>query len=90
MLCFLPGAREIDGDFGIQSVAAAHGVELVPLHGSMDGAAQDATLTPTSRRRLIIATNVAETSLTVSGVTAVIDTGLHKVARYDEERGVHR
>ena len=41
-----------------------------------------------SRRRIIVATNIAETSLTVSGVTAVIDTGLHKVARYDEERGV--
>ena len=42
----------------------------------------------TSRRRIIVATNIAETSLTVPGVTAVIDAGLHKVARYDAERGI--
>ena len=40
------------------------------------------------RRRIIVATNIAETSLTVPGVTAVVDTGLHKVARYDAERGI--
>ena len=89
ILCFLPGAREIAAAMNeSQRVATAHDVELVALHGSMDGAAQDTALSPSSRRRIIMATNIAETSLTVSGVTAVIDTGLHKVARYDEERGV--
>ncbi|MEP6783800.1 MAG: ATP-dependent helicase C-terminal domain-containing protein [Acidobacteriota bacterium] len=90
VLCFLPGAREIDLAISDSlSVAAQHGVDLLPLHGSMESLAQDATLAPTSaRRRAIIATNVAETSLTVSGVSVVIDTGLHKVARYDDERGV--
>ncbi|HTH26648.1 MAG TPA: helicase-related protein, partial [Vicinamibacterales bacterium] len=89
ILCFLPGAREIAAAMNeSQRVAAAHDVELVALHGTMDGAAQDTALSPSSRRRIIMATNVAETSLTVSGVTAVIDTGLHKIARYDEARGV--
>ena len=43
---------------------------------------------PSTRRRVIVATNIAETSLTVPGVTAVIDAGLQKVARYDAERGI--
>jgi ATP-dependent helicase HrpB len=58
-----------------ERVATAHGIELVALHGSMDGAAQDTALSPSSRSAdMIMATNIAETSLTVSGVTAVIDT----------------
>ncbi|HUQ87660.1 MAG TPA: ATP-dependent helicase C-terminal domain-containing protein [Vicinamibacterales bacterium] len=89
ILCFQPGAREIAAAINdSQGLAASHDVDLVALHGSMDGSAQDTALSPSSRRRIIVATNIAETSLTVSGVTAVIDTGLHKVARYDEERGI--
>src|SRR5206468_5767066 len=45
-------------------------------------------LTPSSRRRIIVATNIAETSLTVPGVSGVVDAGLQKVARYDAERGI--
>jgi ATP-dependent helicase HrpB len=63
-------------------------VEVVPLHGSLDAGAQDLALQPSPRRRVIVATNIAETSLTVPGVTAVIDSGLHKVARYDADRGI--
>ena len=64
-------------------------VDIIPLHGSLDADEQDAALRPSpSRRRIIVATNIAETSLTVPGVTAVIDAGLHKVARYDAERGI--
>src|SRR5207237_131866 len=65
-------------------------VDVVPLHGSLDAAAQDAAIrrSPRSRRRVVVATNIAETSLTVSGVTAVVDSGFHKVARYDAERGI--
>ncbi|HEX8027040.1 MAG TPA: ATP-dependent helicase C-terminal domain-containing protein [Vicinamibacterales bacterium] len=90
VLCFLPGAREIGRTIEeCQSVAARYSADLVPLHGSMDAAGQDAALAPAStRRRIIVSTNIAETSLTVSGVSAVIDTGLQKVARYDDERGV--
>jgi ATP-dependent helicase HrpB len=90
VLCFLPGAREITAAISeSQTIARNHGAELVPLHGSLDGGAQDAALADTpERRKIIVATNIAETSLTVSGVTTVIDSGLQKVARYDEARAI--
>ena len=90
VLCFLPGTREINLAIGESGeVARRHDAELVPLHGSLDAAAQDRALAPSAtRRRIIVATNIAETSLTVAGVSAVIDSGLQKVARYDPDRGV--
>ena len=91
VLCFLPGAPEIrraiaDLQYSIGGAAAP--VEIIPLHGSLDADAQDFALRPSTRRRIIVATNIAETSLTVPGVTAVIDAGLHKIARYDADRGI--
>ena len=71
-----------------EPIAARHGVDLLPLYGSMEAGDQDAALAPAARRRVILATNIAETSLTVPDVSIVIDTGLHKIARYDGERGV--
>ena len=88
ILCFLPGAREIERARADVASAVASNVDVVPLHGSLDGDAQDAAISVSERRRIILATNIAETSLTVPGVTAVIDTGHVKVARYDPERGV--
>jgi len=90
ILCFLPGAREIAAAIAdCDSAARNAGFDLAPLHGSLDGDAQDAALSPApDRRTVIVATNVAETSLTVPGVSVVIDTGLQKVARYDANRGV--
>ena len=88
-LCFLPGAGEIARALNeATAVAARHDVDLLSLHGSLDAAEQDAALAPGSKRRVILATNIAETSLTVPDVSIVIDTGLHKVARYNGERGV--
>ena len=89
VLCFLAGAREIERAGGeLSSIAATAGIEIVPLHGSLDGDEQDAAIRAVDRRRIILATNIAETSLTVPGVSAVIDTGQVKVARYDANRGV--
>ena len=89
LLCFLPGAAEIRRAMNDLQVRMGGDVEIIPLHGSLEADAQDAALRPsTFRRRIIVATNIAETSLTVPGVTAVIDAGLHKVARYDAERGI--
>ena len=68
--------------------AGAQDAELIPLHGSLDSRDQDAALQPGDRRRIVVATNVAETSLTVPGVSLVIDSGLHKVARYDTDRAI--
>jgi ATP-dependent helicase HrpB len=87
VLCFLPGAFEIRKVIGELATLGSQ-IDVVPLHGSLDAAEQDLALRPSSRRRVIVATNIAETSLTVPGVTAVVDTGLHKVARYDAERGI--
>ena len=87
ILCFLPGAAEIRR--AVDEIRhALPGVEVVLLHGSLDADAQDLALQSSPRRRVIVATNIAETSLTVPGVTAVIDSGLHKVARYDADRGI--
>ena len=90
VLCFVPGAREIAATISAaDSLARTSDADLVALHGSLDGADQDRALSPTlTRRRIIVATNVAETSLTVPGVSVVIDTGLQKVFRYDPDRGV--
>ena len=88
LLCFLPGAPEIrraQGDLG-----GAPGARVLPLHGTLSGEEQDAALAASAERKVILATNVAETSLTVEGVTDVIDTGQHKVLRYDASRGLDR
>jgi ATP-dependent helicase HrpB len=88
VLCFLPGAPEIRRALGEVQARAPAGVDVVPLHGSLDAAEQDEAIRPVERRRVILATNIAETSLTVPGVTAVVDTGLHKIARYDPDRAI--
>ena len=88
LLCFLPGAAEIRRAIGELQHKAGSGVDVVPLHGSLDAGEQDLALHPSPRRRIIVATNIAETSLTVPGVTGVIDAGLQKVARYDADRGI--
>jgi ATP-dependent helicase HrpB len=87
VLCFLPGAGEVNravGEIGRMLPA----VEVIPLHGSLPPEAQDEAVRVASRRRVIVATNIAETSLTVPGVTAVVDSGLHKIARYDPDRAI--
>jgi ATP-dependent helicase HrpB len=89
MLCFLPGAPEIRRAADrLAGAPALAGVAVLPLHGSLPGDEQDAALQPSGRRRVILATNIAETTLTVPDVTTVVDTGLHKVARHDPARGV--
>jgi ATP-dependent helicase HrpB len=88
VLCFLPGAPEIR-----RAEAALAGVpaRLRPLHGRLSAEEQDAALAPSpSERKVVLATNVAETSLTVDGVTDVVDTGQHKVLRFDPATGLDR
>ena len=85
VLCFLPGMREIERMRGeLASVDAL----VLPLHGSLDVDAQERALVQADRRKVILATNIAETSLTVEGVTDVIDSGVHKVLRFDPETAV--
>ena len=89
VLCFLAGAGEIRAtasDLG----SPGPGVSVLPLHGGLGAPEQDAALAPVPGRKVILATNIAETSLTVEGVTAVVDSGWHKVLRCDATRGIDR
>jgi ATP-dependent RNA helicase HrpB len=90
VLCFLPGAAEIRrGIADIEArVARAAGLEVLPLHGSLPPDDQERAVRESPVRRVIVATNIAETSLTIPDVTAVVDSGLQKVARYDADRAV--
>lgn len=94
VLCFLPGAGEVRRAAGDLRRTLPEDAEVVELHGSLPADEQDRVLQANARpgaqvpRRVIVATNIAETSLTVPGVSAVVDTGRHKVARYDSDRGV--
>ena len=60
------------------------------MHGSLPAEDQDRALRPSDRRKVILSTNIAETSLTIDGVTTVIDSGLARIVRYDAERGIDR
>ncbi len=91
LLCFLPGAPEIrrlQRELG--GIPGNVPVRVLPLHGSLESSAQDAALAPSETRKLILATNLAETSLTVDGVTDVVDSGTHKVLRRDPSSGIDR
>ncbi|MEU1754447.1 ATP-dependent helicase HrpB [Micromonospora matsumotoense] len=87
LLVFLPGAGEI-GAVARRLADLADRVAVLPLHGRLPASAQDAALRPAGRRRVVLATSVAESSLTVPGVRVVIDAGLARVARTDLSRGL--
>ncbi|MRH86698.1 ATP-dependent helicase HrpB [Nocardia sp. SYP-A9097] len=86
VLVFLPGAAEIRRVTA--QLSGLHGVDVLPLHGRLSGAAQDAALRPGARRRVVLSTAVAESSLTVPGVRAVVDSGLSRVPHVDHRRGL--
>ncbi|GAA3774501.1 ATP-dependent helicase HrpB [Micromonospora maritima] len=87
VLVFLPGAGEIAAVAG--RLGGLPGTVVLPLHGRLPGSAQDAALTPTpGSRRVVLATAVAESSLTVPGVRVVVDAGLSRVPRTDLARGL--
>ena len=94
LLVFMPGAYEIARTCERARVALARtGVraEVLPLHGALSPDEQDRAVSavdPTERRRIIVSTNVAETSLTIDGVRTVIDSGLARIHRYDPLRGL--
>jgi ATP-dependent helicase HrpB len=93
VLVFLPGAGEIRR---VEALLLESGlpaeVRLLPLYGDMSAAAQDAVLAPAAggTRKLVLATNIAETSLTIPGVTAVVDSGLVRRLRFDPGSGLSR
>ncbi len=87
LLVFLPGVREISRVTHLLTDLGDH-VDLVALHGRLASADQDAALRAGTRRRVVLATSVAESSLTVPGVRVVVDAGLSRVARTDLARGL--
>jgi len=89
LLCFLPGAAEIS-QTASELKGLGDAIQILPLHGSLPSAEQDRALAPSASRKAILATNIAETSLTVDGVTDVVDGGYHKVLRYDPRTGIDR
>lgn len=90
VLCFLPGAGEIRALATALGPRLPPGVEVLPLHGSLPADEQWRALAPSPLRKLVLATNVAETSLTVEGVTDVVDSGLQKVLRLHLPTGIDR
>jgi ATP-dependent helicase HrpB len=93
VLAFLPGARDIrrvEETLSRDSLPA--GVRVMSLYGQMSSAAQDAVLdpAPAGTRKVVLATNLAETSLTIPGVTAVVDAGLVRRSRFDPGTGMSR
>ncbi len=89
VLVFLPGAREIQQAASACAGLAAHaGVAVLPLHGELPPDQQDLAVKPGPRRKLILATNVAETSVTIDGVVAVIDSGLVRLPAHDPWTGI--
>ncbi|CAM5637631.1 ATP-dependent helicase HrpB [Streptomyces canus] len=86
VLCFLPGVGEIARVAG--QLGGLGDVEVLQVHGRAPAAVQDAVLTGGDRRRVVLATSVAESSLTVPGVRVVVDSGLAREPRVDHARGL--
>ena len=89
ILAFLPGIAEIRRTIReCEAVARRAGLLVLPLHGDLTPAEQDRAVMPSADRKLILATNVAESSVTVEGVTVVIDSGLARFAAYSPWTGM--
>ena len=93
VLAFLPGAAEIrrTQNFLGERVQDAS-IEIVPLFGALDAAVQDRAIAPAPKgtRKVVLATSIAETSLTIEGVRIVVDSGLARVPRYEPDIGLTR
>ena len=90
LLVFMPGAYEINRTLqAIQGMRELREFVAFPLHGELSSEQQDHAVARYQDRKIIVSTNVAETSLTIEGVTAVIDSGLARMARFDPHRGIN-
>jgi ATP-dependent helicase HrpB len=93
VLAFLPGAAEIrrTENFLSERIHDA-GIEIVPLFGALDASVQDRAIQPApkGRRKVVLATSIAETSLTIEGVRIVVDSGVARVPRYEPDIGLTR
>ncbi len=92
ILAFLPGAGEINRCVAQLGERFGDRVEILPLHGALPSAEQDRALLPGAgaRRRVIVATDIAETSVTIPGIGVVVDSGLTRKPRFDPGSGMTR
>ena len=90
VLVFMPGGFEIAQTIeAIRYTSEAKGYVILPLHGELPPRDQDAAVARYEQPKVVVATNVAETSITIDGVRLVLDSGLARVARYDANRGIN-
>jgi len=90
VLVFMPGGFEISQTINaIRNVPESRGYLVLPLHGELSPRDQDAAVARYEQPKVVVSTNVAETSVTIDGVRLVIDSGLARVARYDANRGIN-
>jgi ATP-dependent helicase HrpB len=89
VLVFMPGAYEIQRTIRELQGRLGGRCAVLPLHGELPAAEQDRAVNRSHGRKVIVSTNVAETSLTIDGITLVVDSGLARVARYDPNRGIN-
>lgn len=92
VLAFLPGQREIQRTAERLEARLPENCDVVPLYGQLDGRAQDMAIRPAAagRRKIVLATSIAETSITIDGVRVVIDSGLSRLPRYEPASGLTR
>lgn len=90
ILAFLPGAREIKQVQTFLKAKLANDLDIYPLYGAMSFDEQQKAILPSCRRKLILATSIAETSLTIKDIRIVIDSGLTRRSRFDPSSGMSR
>ncbi|MBS8262468.1 ATP-dependent helicase HrpB [Roseibium polysiphoniae] len=92
VLVFLPGQAEIKRTADLLAGTLPHNCVLAPLYGALDGRAQDLAIRPAEpgTRKIVLATAIAQTSLTIEGVRVVIDSGLSRVPKYEPQTGLNR
>ena len=90
VLVFMPGSYEINQTMAaLREQSESRGYLMLPLHGELPPRDQDAAVARYEKPKIVVATNVAETSLTIDGVRLVIDSGLARIPRYDPNRGIN-
>ncbi len=92
ILAFLPGQSEIERVAGILDKTLPDNIIIAPLYGAMEGSAQDMAIRPAPKgtRKVVLATSIAETSITIDGVRVVIDSGLARLPKYEASTGLTR
>ena len=89
VLVFMPGSYEIQRTIRELQGRLGSRCDILPLHGELTAAEQDKAVHRSRGKKIIVSTNVAETSLTIDGITLVVDSGLARMARYDSNRGIN-